>query len=48
MPSSRAKFTLIHVVFAQTRTDQPGSGVADTSRADSAPISNTIRPPSVA
>lgn len=48
VPSSRAKFTRIQVELDHTRIDQPGSGVADTSSAESAPISNTTRPPSVA
>lgn len=48
VPSSRAKLTRIHVVLDHTRIDQPGSGVADTSSADVAPISKTTRPPSVA
>lgn len=47
VPSSVVKFTRIQSVFVQTRIDQPGSGVAETSFAQSVPSSNTTRPPSV-
>ncbi|CCB74589.1 protein of unknown function [Streptantibioticus cattleyicolor NRRL 8057 = DSM 46488] len=39
------KSTRIHPGCFHTRIDQPGSGVAETSVADEAPMSSATRPP---